>query len=257
MKKLFAGFIRLKTRQKAELVTAFLLTLFLLVGAPIHAWFATQSQMETLTKIKAPPTLDIKSGNKEAIEYLKLKDISIEEIKDNNEPKRYVFCVKTGTAGSTYDIQLAHTTNIPFTYKLYRATEVASETSGVLVEYKSGVSSNSYYYLRGQQLSLVELNGDTAKDATYGRRLAKNNDAYYSITYQPVADDGTPEIYAVPLYSQVTEISPDENDSDLEYDYFILELDWAVSSDTAFNKWNQAIDNKETDIIYIAAKYHT
>lgn len=255
IKILYKNFQKLDAERKAECVIAAIFTLFLLMGIPVYAWFSYSKQMETLTKIKAPTSLDIRAGNKDAIENLELKNIDIEDIKKNGNPKRYVFCVRTGNINATYDIQLAHTTNIPFTYTLYRAREVKEGTSGIDVDYTPLAYPDQHtYYKKEDELTLTMLNPDTGNISQYGRTLAlKGEDGgYYSQTYDVA--DGTPEIYAIPVYSRVSDIRTLDED----YDFFILELGWDdTANGTNFDKWNKADNNKETDMIYISASLHT
>lgn len=246
-------FHSLKKAQKIELVLAAVLTLAIIIGVPVYAWFVQEDRVEAFTKIKAPITLDIRAGKKKDIENFVLDGIDLKGIMENNEPERFVFCVKTGKPDVEYDIQLAHTTNIPFTYTLYRAAEVTDGGSYHVdftpIDYPD---EHTYYKIDGAALNLEILNGDQATASHYGRELAKNYDGYYSITYDSQATDGIPEIYAVPLYSQATVTA-----IDADYDFFILELGWTASSKTDFDQWNIADNNKESDVIYISASIHT
>ena len=125
-KSLREKFNDLSKAKKAQAIIASVLSLFLLIAIPTFAWFALNSRVETLTKIKAPSTLDIKSGHAYSIEYLDLSDVDVTELDGGGTTghKDYIFAVKAGSNISAYDIQIAHTTNIPFTYTLYRASEL-------------------------------------------------------------------------------------------------------------------------------------
>ena len=268
----------LSRMQKIQFIMASLLTLFLLIGIPTYAWFALSSKVETLTKIKAPTTLDIKAGHAYSVQYIDLSDIDVtKNLNDGVGHKDYIFAVKAGNS-SAYDIQLAHTTNIPFTYTLYRAKELGdsttldSEPSGNVAtfEYRGedAQTTTTYYYGYASNtaatltpvntaneaiLTLTDLNPDPASDAAYGRTIAEKYDGtdgiYSGKTKYTGSDD--PEIYAVPLYSQHTGITTWDSDGD----YFILRISWDTRNDnTAFAAWNAAANNKETDMIYISAK---
>lgn len=253
MKKFKAVYHSLSRLQRIEFIAASVITMLLFIAVPVYSWFAFSDRLETLTRILTPESLDIRAGNKDPIENFDLTDIDIESLQEGGT-KSYVFCVKTGELGSLYDIQLAYTTNIPFTYTLYRAEET-SDPSEVDVIYApiADETDQTMYKKNGSALNLQILNGDTTSESYYGRLLAKNSDGYFNKTYD-AEDDGTPEIYAIPLYSQVTIAAENAND----YDFFILELSWNESaSSTAFNKWNKATNNKETDMIYISASKHT
>lgn len=269
-KKLREKFKDLSKTQKIQLVIASLLTLTLVIGIPVYAWFALSSRFESLTKIKAPMTLDIKSGHAHDIRHLDLSDI---DANDSAGYKDYIFAVKAGNSAA-YDIQIAHTTNIPFTYTLYRAKELG-ETSGTTGTAPSGSvatfeyfdeehSQNiTYYYGYASssattlttvntadeaKLTLTDLNPD---NNSYGRILGKKSDDknIYS-GYTKYTGGNKPQIYAVPLYSQHTGIKTWNPNAD----YFILRLSWNTSAGGDFAEWNAATNNKETDMIYISAK---
>lgn len=265
--------------QKVQFIMASLLTIFLLITIPTFAWFSLSSGVETLTKIKAPTTLDIKAGHAYSVQYIDLSDIDVTDVDSNGDGhKDYVFAVKAGSS-SAYDIQLAHTTNIPFTYTLYRASELGDSTelnsapSGNVVtfEYYDEVSQQTinYYYGYASKdastetrvntaneaiLTLTDLNPDSASAATFGRTIAENydgTDGIYSGYSKYSTGSDNPEIYAVPLYSKHTGITTWDSSGD----YFILRISWNTSNDnTAFAEWNAAANNKETDMIYISAK---
>ena len=67
LRKKFNG---LSKSKKIQAVIAAALSLFLLIAVSTFAWFSLNSKLETLTKIKAPTTLDIKSGHAYSIQYL-------------------------------------------------------------------------------------------------------------------------------------------------------------------------------------------
>lgn len=259
MKRFTEYFRKLKTAQKVEFIFASVLSLFVLVAVPVYAWFTSKGRLETMTKIKEPNTLDIRTGNIDSIEYFKLKNIDLEAISKNNEPQCYVFCIITGNPETHYNIQLAHTTNIPFTYNIYRATGSSTKTEGAVVEYPPADGSSPIYYSKvGEALTKEDLNADSTNEsiAKYGRKLGINdtNDHYYDLTYDDQNDD--PQVYAVPIYSKISNLETLNS----EHDYFILELGWdqaRANTGSGFQKWNEASNLKETDIIYITASKHT
>ena len=266
MNKILKKFNKMNTTQKIEFVLASILSLALMIGMPVYAWFANVNNMETMTKIKEPENLDIRAGHYHSIINFELSDISIEDMYDttNNvsKPEYRVFSVSAGDYKIPYKLQLAYTTNIPFKYSIYKATEVDSEGADT-VPYKPiykdlddpTTDGKTYYYKIGENVSLSPLNADSANKAYYGRKIAKNGDTYYNKTYEDEND--APEIYAVPVYLQSTTITPTDKGEDA-HDYFILKIEWdQESAATNFTKWNKAENNKETDIIYITASRST
>lgn len=256
----------MKTSQKIEFLLASLCTISFLIGMPVWAWFSGENKMETMTKIKEPENLDIRAGHYHSIINFELSDISIEDMYDtaNNvsKPEYRVFSVSAGDYRIPYKLQLAHTTNIPFKYSIYKATEVDSAGTNT-VAYKPiykdpddpTTNGRNYYYQIGEEVTLSALNGDETNEVYYGRQIAKNGDACYIKTYEDENDE--PEIYAVPVYLQSETITPTEKGEEA-HDYFILKIEWDhENSATNFTNWNKAENNKETDIIYITASRST
>lgn len=232
-------------KKRAQLLAASVLTVSLMAAVPVYAWFVFSSRYESLTKIQKPETLDIKAGHADSIIHLDLSDIDATRKTDNAYQKYYVFSVVAG-AVEKYDIQVAHTTNIPFTYELYRAVESESE-SGSVVNYKAE-NGTMYYYSLGESVGLVNKNPD---NGSTGRVIAdhSNTNAYYNNTYDIQNDK--PELYAVPLYAQTRNEGIDTLNP--SHDYFILKLTWTVDKNNnaayaPYADWNYAKNNKETDI---------
>ncbi len=279
-KSIRVRFIALSKVKQAQAIIAAALSLFLLIAIPAYAWFVHSIKVETLTQIHAPITLDIRSGHAYSIEHLDLLDIDATDVDAyGHGHKDYIFAVKVGSNISEYDIQIAHTTNIPFTYSLYRASELGDSSTnntvpaGNVATFKyfdedEGTSTVYYYGYASNSadtetsvndendsiLTLTDLNPDTDSAQAYGRTIAEKfdgSDGIYSGYSKYIEANDDPQLYAVPLYSQrrgITRWNPN-------YDYFILRLSWSTNNDnTAFAEWNAAANNKETDMIYISAK---
>ena len=245
MSRVKESFGKLSKIQKIEAIAAAALTISLMAAIPAYAWFALTHKAETMTKVQEPKNLDIRAGNAEAVEYFDLNDIDIESITPET-PQRYVFCVVTENPKTYYDIQIAHTTNIPFSYTLYRAETGSISDSGIVAYTTHTNSPETIYYKRnGTALTLEKLNED---DGYSGRKLGKNGDVYYDLVYN---ENDEPEIYAVAKYEQVKELET----RDPDHDFYILELGIDTTTDVeGFKTWNTAEkNNKETDIIYITA----
>ena len=95
-------------------IIALILALTALIGMTL-AWFFNRRELDTLTWIKTPIRLDIRSGNNHDIAYLDLG--SIDADMKEREVKQ-VFCVY-GESVDIYSLQLAYTTNIAFYYDIY------------------------------------------------------------------------------------------------------------------------------------------
>ena len=147
--------------------------------------------------------------------------------------KDFVFCVYSEETVGSYKIQLAHTTNIDFTYTIYKASESeAAETGGVVYVDKY---NTKHYYKKDTELLGAYLNqdgetkiaNDTLHDKSYG-------------TYSSVQKN------AEPLYWQSTEsITPTTATGEKGFvDYYILEVSWENG---------EVPNDKETDMVYITA----
>ena len=115
-KSIFGKFRKLEKKKKLQLVIAVSISVVLLVALPVYAWFTHKRSIALTTKINAPTQLYITAGNKESVANLEMADIDVE----NGSYKDFVFGIG-GADVQQYQIQLAHTTNIPFEYEIYRA----------------------------------------------------------------------------------------------------------------------------------------
>lgn len=266
--KLFKKFKQLDKKKRVEVIISSILTVALMIALPVYAWFASNKNLETITKIKEPGEIIIRAGKRsgeteaDSIVNFEMKDIDIESIA-GGKPQRFVFSVMPGDYNLGYKIQLAHTTNIPFVYKIYKAE--APNTAGYTEEQLAELtiyspvddkSDKTYYQTVGSALTMTPLNEDDA--SVVGRKIAKQNDTgdVYKSYSQTYTGTDTPEVYAVPVYLQSGKQTHSGDSAD-SYDYYILELSWDttanVNDNYAFKDWNTGKNNKETDIIYITA----
>jgi hypothetical protein len=264
-KKLKTMFSALSTGKKVQAAIASALTLALLIILPVYAWFALNQKMEAFTKIKEPDKLNIRAGHYDPVQYFSLNEIDIEAIaEEGGKPHCVVFSVSAGDYKIPYQIQLAYTTNIPFKYQIYRATELKESDphDNPDVTYISkplqdqgltAVKYTFYYKKKGDAIELTAKNPDETSLGKYGRTLALGNDDYYDQTYD-TGDE--PEIYAIPIYEQTGKLTYDATS---EHDYYILEISWddeAVEKD-GFTDWNSDKNQKETDMIYLTVSRYT
>lgn len=264
MKILKEKFNNLQKSKKIQLIIAVLLTLAVFFVAPTFAWFSYQRQIATMAKINSPAKLTIKSGHNEDIIQFEISGINVE----NNNPTRseyFVFCVEGEDIG-TYNLQIAHTTNIPFTYTLYKAHESASGTvayEGTDGTYHYDLAEQFYdnisYRARGVYGGYINDSGNvnrTIADSNYSEK------SYDSDDYSILGSGTHVQRYAEPLYWQTKEsIHSDWVDTnDIQYNeygvdnpnnrflnYYVLKVSWGTDS---FPEGN----DKETDLIYITAQ---
>ena len=216
--------------KKTWAVTAIAMALLALLIVPVFGWMYMERSMETMTKINIPYALKLGAGNTRPIQELELSNI---DVSGEQKYKDIVFCVYSSQENKKYDLQLAHTSNIGFTYNIYHASK----------DEKGSVNYLKENYSQGAELKGRYLNKqDGSKHAT---------DTFHETTY---GSYGSVQISAEPLYWKTTKkqildketsaiITIDE-DTTYYVDYYILRISW---DDTVQN-------NKETDMIYIMAK---
>ena len=247
-------FKQLTVSEKVQLAFAVLFSLCVALTPPTFAWFAYQNKIEAMSRVNEPPALYLAAGHNDPVQYFTLDNIDVKRENDGSYHQDFVFSVVTGKV-SRYDLQVAHTTNIPFTYQLYRAKQT-DETEGDIVIYESSAGDKIKYKIlsgNGQEITLTNLN---PKDES-GRLGSENvlSESFNRRNYALGTDHVN--IYAEPLYSVVRDIGRNEQETDdsEERDYFILRVTWNVlQSASGDDLWNYAFNNKETDIVYVTVK---
>ena len=210
----------LSVRKRRAVISAIIAALLLLT-IPVLAWFYRQRSMETMTQINLPYPLRIGAGNTQPIQQLELSNIDVSKKKYED----VVFCVYSHGANETYYLQLAHTTNIGFHYKIYKAS----------VRQDGEISYLGNQYSQGEALAGKYLNIDSAE------KYATKD--YHETTY---GSYDKVQQSAEPLYWRSDEretLSGKANTNALYVNYYILHISW---DDTVQN-------NKETDMIYLMA----
>lgn len=242
---------------KIQLVVAIVCSL----SIPVFAWFAYQDKIAVMSKIKEPPSINLASGGDDPALYISLENIDVSK---SPAEKYVVFSVEPGKY-SAYDIQLTHTTNIPFTYELFRVKEDEdgtieytdhTRTVDTETELKYAVMTDitDTITLSGK-INLSDINPDSSGTRTLGNEetLASLSRRNYSVT-----DDNVNQ-YVKPLYSiarKIPQLNASVDGSD-DRDYFAIKITWTTNpnlNEEDEGYWDNAYNNKETDIIYISAK---
>ena len=228
-KSIFGKFRKMEKKKKLQLVIAVSLSVVLLVALPVYAWFTHKRSIALTTKINAPTQLYITAGNKESVANLEMADIDVE----NGSYKDFVFGIG-GTDVQNYQIQLAHTTNIPFEYEIYRAKSVqkADKDDDTVVYVSNEVNKTFYYNIDGDKISGNYLNQNGSEILANSTLYEKSYDSY-----------GNVQKNAEALYWQ-SGVLPANDNSNPFCDYFIIRV-----------KWNDKVqNNKETDMVYLTVQ---
>ena len=215
--------------KKTWAVTAIAMALLALLIVPVFGWMYMERSMETMTKINIPYALKLGAGNTRPIQELELSNI---DVSGEQKYKDIVFCVYSSQENREYDLQLAHTSNIGFTYNIYHASKDENGSVNYLKENYSQGAELKGSYLNKQEGSKYAT--DEFHRTTY--------DAYNNVqkSAEPLYWKTTDKQTLNKTTSAITTI-----DEDTYYvDYYILRILW---DDTVQN-------NKETDMIYIMAK---
>lgn len=217
---------RMRLTRKKRVVISVILAFSALLALPVFAWLYMHRSMETITKVNMPNALLIGAGDAKPIQQLELSNI---DVSGAQKYKDVVFCVYSTKPGLDYHLQLAHTTNIGFSYEIDKAS---IETEAV---------DGSIFYLGDYYRENSKLAGNYLNKETERNYATKH---YHGKTY---GEYSNVQISAEPLYWKTTsqEKLPDEiPDKNRNYvNYYILHITW---DETVQN-------NKETDMIYIMA----
>ena len=219
---------RMRLTRKKRVVISVILAFSALLALPVFAWLYMHRSMETITKVNMPNALLIGAGAAKPIQQLELSNI---DVSGAQKYKDVVFCVYSTKPGLDYHLQLAHTTNIGFSYEIDKAS-IETEAANGSIFYLGD------YYRKGDKLAGIYLNKETTNNYA--------TEAYHEKTYGKY---NNVQVSAEPLYWKTTNQeklpnemqTPDENGNYVNY--YILHITW---DETVQN-------NKETDMIYIMA----
>ena len=259
IKKLKNKLNKLRGGERIQFAVAAVLTVAVIIAIPIYAWFAHQRKVATMARINSPAKLEIKSGYAEDIINFKVSGINVE----TSTYKDFVFCVE-GEDVSAYNLQIARTTNIDFTYTLYKAHSIdEAHMISTDVVYEDPEKTLRYYRAYDEFRDVegaAAYGGYINDDSSVSRTMGTNQ--YSEKSY----DSGDAlQYYAEPIYwqtkSPVVAKGVDASGSSFdEYSSFYHE----VEENKFLNfyilrvSWNAgALSNdKETDLIYITAQVY-
>lgn len=220
------------SKRKKGAVASVILALTAVAVVPVIAWFYYQRSMQTMTKINLPYALQIGEGKANDITQLELNNIDVTQ----SDHKDVVFCV-FGRQSETYRLQLAHTTNIGFTYEIYPAK--TKQESGL--KETASYLGDKFYFNPGAPVDGSYLNQNQNPESGYA------NNPLHSKTY---GNYSNVQRSAEPLYwqnktdgKQLT-LPTQVDDTGYYINYYVLRISWG----------NTIQNNKETDMIYLMAE---
>ncbi len=228
---------------KSKIIYIVLLLCLLGVAAGLtYAWFRQSYSLSTVAKIKASIRLDLAAGNGEDVSRFQIG--TVDTTGEVVTSKDYVIAVKKDKP-TNYILQIGHTTNIPFTYTLYKAGNRTENDNNVVYVGEKG----TFYYKK-----VAVVSGDYLNKEKNENNIILANDTYHEQTYGCYSKI---QENAEPLYWQSTDTLGDTKDSLI--DYYILTVSWAKrpagqTKDKTNDKYKYIddIEDKETDIVYIS-----
>lgn len=197
--------------QKTQLVLALVVTALLAVMLLTLAWLNYSRSLVTATNLNMP-TLWLRGGRGQDTVSIELSNIDVED--SSVTKKRCIFSV-VSTQDNPYVIQLAYTTNIGLTYRVYPTTATSGEE------------------VMGAALDGRQLDNNKTRLKTYGENIivqANANPVYWqSVQQEYNGSDYTERVGRTYVR------------------YYVLEIDWTAPEGVSSNLRN----NKETDMIYL------
>lgn len=215
------------------------------------SWFTTERELDMMTMIKTPIVLKLRSGNDHDIVYLDMGNIDVES---GEYSKSYVFCVY-GEPIDYYSLQLAHTTNIDFKYKVYRADYVENgsydegDTIFTFIDENNVLQTEHFRQtsVDGHPLPPI-INTDVENLEVHKKPgityKSENTEFVTDGIYQQVQSNAQP-LYWLAQENGLTSMSPINTVGSGFYDYYILTVSWDEN----------VKNNKETDMVYISVSF--
>ncbi len=230
------------TKTLTLVLAAMALVLAIAAIGATFAWLYIERQVAAVGLVDSPMSIYINAAHKEDIQYLDLSDIDMTRQTDGGVRYNYqdfVFSVQ-GEDLLTFKLQLAYTTNNQFTFEIFEAQEVNS--GGVVDYYSEETGSTIHYDMIGSALTLTYM---TLK-AGNGNKLGDPANQYNIDTYLAGGSKyGYVDQYAEPIYCQTAApINVRNRQGTKFHNYFILRVHWD----------NSKLNDRETDLIYIAAR---
>ena len=182
MSKIWNKFHSLSIKKKIQFILAILCTVGILISIPVYAWFSHQRQIAELQKVKTPDLLYISAAYAEDVKYFQLPSIDVAD--ENNTVKRRVFpFAVAGEYVSSFTLQLGHTTNIPFTYKIYEANYYNTEQAAkdAISTYNVGKADSEKLYYDYDAVDYTVRAQWTLMDYTFSQRTLNVGDKLYLV----------------------------------------------------------------------------
>lgn len=240
--------IKKRLSVSAIILLALILPMMILVS---YAWLSlTNTKLGSLMGVEKPAPFLITgpygiNGADIRIDFLNV-NASNENQEDGANRAQYLFRIKGDKAVRQYDIVIAHTTNVNYTYSLYKASK--TQNAAYSEEYSAQLLEIPFYY-SDEELTFTGYNrADPPND---NLAVVDTTDSYYQITYKDANGDPLPTEYvqknAMPIYEYIRVNFTEEAYNGEQY--YIFNTAWSAEDDNLLES-----NQKETDMVYIFVK---
>ena len=234
-----------RQRRRAWFRAVALLTVLLLAAAiPVSAWLSGQRRLAAAAKIERSDNIEIVSGGGESHHYIDINTIDATKGTAGEGGKYMDFVFGVKSTNNSYHLQLTHTTNNPYTYKVYPATDGTPNNYKVPYTTHETTPRTLYYTIPDNAAAIPGSYLNAAEDASYqAEAIVGYHEKSYdgnSDTAGDNEDESLIETHAEPLVWQTT----NKIQTNAETTYYILRVIWP----TAYSE-----NTRETDILYISA----
>ena len=213
-----------------------IVTLLLIMGC--FAWFSTTRQINSLTYVGKPSKLTISEGNRTDTTVINMGEIDITNKKGTHD---FVFSVHGNIENENwnYDIQLIHTTNLPFTYTIHHAY-IDDKGS---ISYYNVDTQETINFSKGKELIGAYINPNKGEEGY------TDTNAYPANSSAQVHTDAYPKYWL-----NTTPIKPSKVKANKQFrDYYVLTVSWDKDENINNEDYKQNID-KETEMVYLLAE---
>lgn len=185
MKSILRALKKLPAKKLFQLTAALFMTLITLASIPVLAWYNHQRQIAEIQKIRTPDLLYVSAACAEDVKYFDMSGIDIGR-EDSNDPELQLFpFAVAGEYVNSFTLQLAHTTNNPFVYKIYEGEILCKNGDGDICKSKEAAQQEIARRNAVEGADQINFNTDVVEyeaKATWNKISNLNRERDYQIS---------------------------------------------------------------------------
>lgn len=136
MKRYLRAFRKMPVIKIVQFMAALLLTVATIVSVPVSAWYHHQRQVAEIQRIRTPDLLYVSAAAAEDVKYFDMSVINIGDKDSDPSAQLFPFAI-AGEYARSFTLQIAHTTNNPFVYKVYEGEILCKNGDGAICKSKT------------------------------------------------------------------------------------------------------------------------